>query len=395
MSLTKVTNSMISGASANVLDFGAVGNNIADDVTAINLAIASVSVLGGDVLLPIPSVAYKVSTTIILPPGVRLIGQGATLRWRNVKTPVKINYTGGDVCIKVVALANTVMDAGQIINIHIDGTNATANTDGLLLDASASSSAIEGFYSFGLTITNFPRYQVHHTGEVFDTTYNRLAALNPDVPADSCVFIEGNVPSQNTFIDCWIAPYTAGKWGVYQNAGAQDIRFFGGTIAPYSAPNSANGIYAEGGLYIYGTHIEGIGSDINSIGVSYIGSTAAYIAPSQCSGFGTNVRIGDSSSSVARGWVVNGNVGGHISGGNDVWITSGATREGTILDIGHAGGLGVIKDDRQTSDGVYDVNNFYTGPVYATKGPVFLTPDGTKHYQISIDNAGAVITTLI
>ena len=379
----------------SVLDFGAIGDGVTDDTVAINSAIASVATLGGDVLFPVPSVSYKVTTTISLPAGVRLIGQGSNLRWRNTKTPVKINYTGSTACIRILASASTVVDAGQIINIQLDGTNSSANTDGLLLDASAGASAIEGFYSFELAITNFPRYQVHHIGDVFDITYDRLSALNPDVAADNCVFIEGSTPSQITFYDCWIAPYTASKWAVYQGSGGSDLRFFGGTIAPYSTPNSANGIYSFGGLYIYGTHIEGIGTDINSIGVQYIGSTAAYIAPSQCSGFGTNVKISDGTSNVARGWVINGNIGSHIAGGKDVWVTAGANRAGSILQIGYANGVGTIVDDRKTTDGVYDVNNFYNGATYSTTGIVFRTPDGTKLYKVSVDNSGNVISVLV
>jgi hypothetical protein len=41
MALTKASYSMITGAPANVLDFGAVGNGIANDTTAFNLAIAT------------------------------------------------------------------------------------------------------------------------------------------------------------------------------------------------------------------------------------------------------------------------------------------------------------------------------------------------------------------
>jgi len=46
MSLTKVTYSMISGACANVLDFGALGNNSNDDTAAIQAAINSVAANG-------------------------------------------------------------------------------------------------------------------------------------------------------------------------------------------------------------------------------------------------------------------------------------------------------------------------------------------------------------
>jgi len=39
--LTKVSYSMITGAPVNVLDFGAVGDGVTNNTTAINLALAS------------------------------------------------------------------------------------------------------------------------------------------------------------------------------------------------------------------------------------------------------------------------------------------------------------------------------------------------------------------
>lgn len=371
MALTKATYSMISGAPANVFDFGATGDGSTDDTSAIQSAIDSVSSLGGDVIFPVPSVAYKTTTTLTLPIGVRLIGQGAPLRWRNTKTPVVIKYYGSTACISVVAPASTVVDAGQIINLQIDGENAQANTDGLVLNATASGSAIEGFYSQNLTITNFPRYQYSQVGEVFDITHNNLSALNPERVADNIINISGSVSSQITFNDCWLVQYTGNKWCVYKATGGIDLRFYGGTVAPYASSPDANGIYNYGGgLYLYGTHVEGIGATANSIGIQYIGSSGAFISPSQCNGFGTNIRIGDSTSAAARGWVISGNVGPHISGGSgDVQITSGGSRYGTVLDLGYSDGTGIISNDRYVYDGVAEVNDFYGTVVVPTLSP--------------------------
>ena len=81
MSLTKVSYSMIQGASANVLDFGAVGDGITDDTAAIQAAIDSLSPLGGT--LWIPKGAYIVSDanadnaclTVTAP--IQFVGAGA------------------------------------------------------------------------------------------------------------------------------------------------------------------------------------------------------------------------------------------------------------------------------------------------------------------------------
>lgn len=75
MSLTKVSFSMITGAWSSPLDFGAVGNGIADDTAALQaLATASKYInLGGS------AYSYKVSGTITLQSGTTIIGGFATI----------------------------------------------------------------------------------------------------------------------------------------------------------------------------------------------------------------------------------------------------------------------------------------------------------------------------
>lgn len=75
--LTKATYSMISGAVANVFDFGAVGNGTTDDTAAINAAIASINTGtngGGTVFFPRGN--YLTTSTIYLPQSVILLGTG-------------------------------------------------------------------------------------------------------------------------------------------------------------------------------------------------------------------------------------------------------------------------------------------------------------------------------
>lgn len=61
MSLTKTTYSMIAGAPFNVLDFGAVGDGVADDTAAIQAAIDSVG-SNGAVFFPVGT--YKITSTL-------------------------------------------------------------------------------------------------------------------------------------------------------------------------------------------------------------------------------------------------------------------------------------------------------------------------------------------
>lgn len=70
MALTKVSYSMIEGASANVLDFGAVGDGIADDTSAIQDAIDS------SLAVYFPEGVYKITQPVNLQSQSRLFGAG-------------------------------------------------------------------------------------------------------------------------------------------------------------------------------------------------------------------------------------------------------------------------------------------------------------------------------
>jgi len=79
MSLTKVTNSMILGASVNVLDFGAKGDGVTDDALAI-IAAQNTLTTGGQ---------------LYFPPGTYMIGQAIPFK-RNVR------YTGADAAATIL-----------------------------------------------------------------------------------------------------------------------------------------------------------------------------------------------------------------------------------------------------------------------------------------------------
>lgn len=80
MSLTKVSYSMIEGAYANVLDFGAVGDGVVDDTVAIQTAINAMIDTGGTVYFPVG--VYKITSTLYLDQGTKsveglsLVGEG-------------------------------------------------------------------------------------------------------------------------------------------------------------------------------------------------------------------------------------------------------------------------------------------------------------------------------
>lgn len=127
MSLTKATYTMITGSPVNVLDFGAIGDGVADDGAAIRAAIASITPNGGQVYLPAGT--YKVTaavgdasnTAIFVPSNVRVCGAS------QVGTKI-VPGANNTVCFRVIGLN------GGIENLQIDNVATTyINVSGIRL----------------------------------------------------------------------------------------------------------------------------------------------------------------------------------------------------------------------------------------------------------------------
>jgi hypothetical protein len=81
MSLTKVSYSMIQGAPINVLDFGAIGNGVADDTAAFQAAFAYLESVGGGVikLAPDCNFALLTWTVVATTTPIQVEGQGSKI----------------------------------------------------------------------------------------------------------------------------------------------------------------------------------------------------------------------------------------------------------------------------------------------------------------------------
>jgi ribosomal protein L21E len=80
MALTKASYSMITGAVINVLDYGAIGNGVADDTSAIQAAITAAHIGGqtaGNKTVYMPAGVYVISASLALPDYCTLIGAGS------------------------------------------------------------------------------------------------------------------------------------------------------------------------------------------------------------------------------------------------------------------------------------------------------------------------------
>lgn len=188
MSLTKVTYSMIEGTAANAQDFGAVGDNVADDTAAIQAAIAA----NKNVYLPPTANAYKITAPLVLPDNCNFYMDGA-----NITSTVAGIFRFPSGGTATIYAANSVLQtntstAGSAIAIADDATTITgafiygfpliiqANN---LVDGASRGVDISGFYRSYLEVqvSNF-YYGVFGDGDnggTFATYYNVL--MKPDI----------------------------------------------------------------------------------------------------------------------------------------------------------------------------------------------------------------------
>lgn len=78
MALTKVTYSMIQGAALNVLDYGAVGDGIADDTAAMNAAATAAGAAKKS--LYVPAGVYKMTAPWVVPIKVYVLGESPSVQ---------------------------------------------------------------------------------------------------------------------------------------------------------------------------------------------------------------------------------------------------------------------------------------------------------------------------
>lgn len=122
MALTKAANRMITGAPANVRDFGAVGDGTTDDTAAIQAALDS-----GAARIYIPDGQYKVTSTLTLQPNTHLQGSHGIGRKFNTNTAkCRIRYEGTDTV--VIRFNNDSVGYGcsRLSDIVIAQLNSTA-----------------------------------------------------------------------------------------------------------------------------------------------------------------------------------------------------------------------------------------------------------------------------
>jgi hypothetical protein len=146
MALTKASYSMITGASINVLDFGATGNGTTDDTAAIQAAVNAGVAQNKAVYFP--NGTYIITSTINLPNNIALLGETPRKINQNINTYGTIIKTAADITMmKTTAVMPAFTFGIRIENISFWGNGSTGSALTIGDDA-------ENHLSFGITLRN-------------------------------------------------------------------------------------------------------------------------------------------------------------------------------------------------------------------------------------------------
>jgi hypothetical protein len=215
---------MIKNAPANVQDFGAVGNGVADDTVAIQAALDANE--GGVVFLPTGT--YIISDTIYIPPATTLCGEGAGDNWQASSTEKgsRIKTTGtGTARIwtdigSASTPAGTLVDTPISVAIVITGSGCTIKEicleGGSQTDGSDAWGA--GLFNAGVKRTAFIGVETvgkfSISGCYIDATWS---TTNTALQSLHTVTYGRTIPSDTgsneiSMIDCY---WDGGNWGCY------------------------------------------------------------------------------------------------------------------------------------------------------------------------------------
>lgn len=129
---------------ANVLDYGAVGDGVTDDASAISAAITAVNAVGGGTV-ELPFATYAIASVIDVPQRVNFFGESATLKLTHADAKVRLSKTAG---------GNATNRNGSMRGITIDG-NLTANIGlqiGVIVHKNFKDVHVESCLQYGIVL---------------------------------------------------------------------------------------------------------------------------------------------------------------------------------------------------------------------------------------------------
>jgi hypothetical protein len=179
MSLTKVSYSMIDGAAFNVTDYGAVGDGVADDTSAIQDAIDAAMALKGTVFLP--SGDYKITSTLSITDEICFRGEGS------FQSRLVLHTASSSTVALLVDVGNNASFIGaRIGGFGIRCNGGAARGIGLRVQTTATNSAVSNCVFEEMYITHV-NVGVSMTGVIYMSTFRNIT-------------ISGNVDSYGWYV---------------------------------------------------------------------------------------------------------------------------------------------------------------------------------------------------
>jgi hypothetical protein len=200
MALTKATYSMIQGAPANVVDFGAIGNGVADDTAAFVAAFAYLESVGGGVLQLAPDSNFLLSTwtAVTTTAPIQVEGQGSKITGPASGVGVCFKPSNSFVFSNIVferwgtVFLREIADAGVIANATIkNNTFLTVNT-AINLECPCENLSIDGNTITGGTGQIAIRIGVND--KTLEAGWTRIKIINNTITARSTTGTTGNYP---------------------------------------------------------------------------------------------------------------------------------------------------------------------------------------------------------
>lgn len=233
MSLTKVTNSMILGATYSPYDYGTIGGGA--DSAAINAAIAAASVNGG--IVQLDAINYIVTDPIILASNVTLCGMGID------KTIITQTGTNAGWFVKSGSAVVGTPSAGTYDNVHVadltfqglyvtpvpDGSTGAYAKSGVVLANCQNSSITNvktsdtgiGIEMYG-TIGGVVRYNNVIRDCIALNASSWESAGNPGTPRGIVMYSDYSLVDNCLASGCYTAFYPAGTYTKFTNCVASD-----------------------------------------------------------------------------------------------------------------------------------------------------------------------------
>lgn len=293
MSLTKVTYSMIDGAIANVLDYGADPTGVADSTTAITNALAAADVVY------LPAGNYKVSQIVITGSGNTAVF-GKTLRGAGLGVTNIIGSVAGTSVIRFGTSGGWV-DETNLQEYRAD----YCNLEDITISANAA-------YTYGiecqwLTNSSWRNYNVSSNGNISTGLYVDFSwdndFIHGTLAAENGLQMGAHSPNRNSFYGLRVAGGGT-LTGIGVDFAGSANSFFGlDASAYYVGVASSNGGL---GLTIHGGYFES-----NDIDISIGGSSISGISVTGCRfivGVNNNIAIRQSGTGNVRGFHISGNV---------------------------------------------------------------------------------------